>query len=193
MDELGPKILNFWFGVPGSDIFGKSRKEWWVGTDFDKPFKDDFEPAYKAIMAGEHDAAIAEKPEHSLAAIILLDQGTRSMYRDLPEAFAGDEKAVKICRAGLEKGWAEPLKQISPFHYSFFCMPLLHSEKLEEQEMSLKCAVGEPGAATKNHHRIIQRFGRFPTRNKILGRQNTPEEEAFLATEWTGFMKKEGY
>eukprot|EP01006_Ploeotia_vitrea_P058041 TRINITY_DN68686_c0_g1_i1.p1 TRINITY_DN68686_c0_g1~~TRINITY_DN68686_c0_g1_i1.p1 ORF type:complete len:197 (-),score=17.45 TRINITY_DN68686_c0_g1_i1:68-658(-) len=189
-EGFGGAVLEMWFGAPGSDIFGKPRKEWFFGNTFDAAFPR-FMTDYESILAGEYDPEVQSSPLTCLAAIILLDQGARTMFAGTKRAFEADQKAQELCLMGLEKdGWKEELLKISKSHYKFFCMPLTHSENLQHQEMSVKLNLDTEGeVAVKNHLRLIQRFGRFPARNEALGRTSTPEETEFLTNEWDGWFK----
>jgi len=145
-------------------------------------------------IEGNFDHWIAS--HHSaLALIILLDQFTRNIYRNTPRAWAGDSKALEICKKCIDSGLD---KQLNPVCRAMLYMPLLHAEDGEVQKLSSElfdqlyesakeeCA----GSATvlerfkkisARHAHVIQVFGRFPERNKYLGRKSTVEEAAYLA------------
>ena len=114
----------------------------------------------------------------ALAAIILFDQFPRNIFRDQARAFATDPLALSIARAALDRGFDEAFVAGARM---FFYMPFMHSEALADQERAL-ALFSQPGFETnlgfaKAHHAIIARFGRFPHRNAMLGRETLPEEE----------------
>ena len=136
---------------------------------------------------------IKENPEEILAVVILLDQFSRNIYRDSPRSFAHDNIALNIVLKSIEKGLDKKMKAVER---AFFYMPLMHSEDIEVQEKSVECFSGLEAEYKDNddfaqlvtqnrkyavlHYDIIQKFGRYPHRNKILGRKSTSEEMEFL-------------
>jgi uncharacterized protein (DUF924 family) len=111
------------------------------------------------------------------------------MFRNTPKAFATDELALKISKMAVEKGLDRELAQTA--HYNFLYMPFMHSENLDDQEEGIRLFSSIPGndmtiSYARQHRDIIARFGRFPHRNKVLGRESTPKEEAFMK-EFAGF------
>lgn len=180
------EILDFWFGKPGEEGYGKYRPAWF-GPDeaFDgevrRRFADDFERA----AAGEL-AAWEETPEGALALILLLDQCSSILHRGEAQAFASDALAIRIARKAVERGFD---RHFPDFHRWFFYLPFEHSENPEDQARSVELfGILEPTEANKmaldyaiRHQRVIERFGRFPNRNAGLGRESTPEELEFLA------------
>lgn len=120
-------------------------------------------------------------PEDALAEIIVLDQLSRNIYRGTPQAYAQDNLALELAQEAIEKGYD---KGLSPHKLQFLYMPFMHSESklIHERAMKLFEAVGDAALLEdeKKHKEIIDRFGRYPHRNKILGRQSTSEEEEFL-------------
>jgi len=196
------QILRFWFGnlkedeIPSDD----QRKSWWVkDPEYDERIKDNFGNDLKMAINGELDDW-RTGPEGSLALIILLDQFSRNIYRDTSKAFSQDEKAIQICLGGIEKDFD---KKLHPVQRIFFYIPLMHSEDIEMQEKSLKYFSGlaeeykEPESIADvvsnsyefavKHYDIIKRFGRYPHRNEILGRESTPEEIEFLKEPGSSF------
>ena len=113
--------------------------------------------------------------------VIALDQFPRNIFRGTPRAFASDAKAREIARTALERGHDEGL---GPSFKAFFYLPFEHSERLADQEraVALYEGLGEerPLEAALGHRDAIRRFGRFPHRNEVLGRENTPEEAEYL-------------
>jgi uncharacterized protein (DUF924 family) len=117
----------------------------------------------------------------ALALILVLDQFSRNLHRNSPEAFAQDAKCAALTRDQIENGQDQQMPpDVRPFCY----MPLMHSEDLQDQilglEMLEKYGVEGNVKSAIEHRDIIARFGRFPHRNSVLGRQTTDEEQAFL-------------
>jgi uncharacterized protein (DUF924 family) len=154
----------------------------WFGKDpaFDRRFRERFAEDYRAAADGRLDHWAAT-PEGALALLILLDQYPRNSFRGTPAMYATDAKAVALARAAVEAGHHERVERALR---SFFVLPFAHSEWLPDQEQSVRLAraLGEPDWGNAERHRgIIYRFGRFPHRNAILGRESTAEERAYLA------------
>ncbi|MGO4705696.1 DUF924 family protein [Microvirga sp. 2MCAF38] len=148
--------------------------------DFDQACRDRFLPTFEAAARGDLDEWELT-PDGALALILLLDQFPRNMFRGTRDVYKTDPAAVLAAERAIEKGYdmkAEPeLRQ-------FFYLPFMHSESLRHQQRSvaLNEALGEPESVkyAHHHHDIVARFGRFPHRNGILGREMTPDEEEFL-------------
>jgi len=122
-----------------------------------------------------------ERPEGALALILLLDQIPRNIYRGSAHAFATDPRAREVARRALARGFD---KGYEPALRCFFYLPFEHSESAEDQALSVKLfvALGDE-EFTKYaivHRDIIERFGRFPHRNAVMGRETTTDEQAFL-------------
>jgi uncharacterized protein (DUF924 family) len=121
-------------------------------------------------------------PEHLLAAVILLDQFSRNLFRDDPRAFAADPLTRSLTREALARGWDEGLDAPSR---QFLYMPLMHSEAMADQVEALRlfAALGDAPSLdyARRHAAQIARFGRFPLRNEALGRPTTAAEAAFLS------------
>ncbi len=117
-----------------------------------------------------------DTPETLAAAVVLLDQFSRNMFRGSAKAFEADPLALELCKEALAKGWVDNVRKPLP---SFLLMPLQHSENLEDQERSVAEFQGRDPLNYKYallHRDQIRRFGRFPGRNQALGRVSTPEE-----------------
>ncbi|MEJ2518190.1 MAG: DUF924 domain-containing protein, partial [Methyloceanibacter sp.] len=127
-------------------------------------------------------------PQGRLAAILVLDQFPRNIYRGSPRAFATDEEALALSRDAIAAG-AD--KELPPEQRAFLYMPFQHTETLADQRRSLELfeALGNPENLdfAARHYEIIERFGRFPHRNAVLGRVSTPEELAFLEQPGSSF------
>ncbi len=156
-------------------------KKWFAkDSTFDIAFRDRFALLYSRASRGElEDWRVT--PEGALAEIILLDQYPRNSFRDTPWAFATDQLAREATDALIESGHDTQIPEdIRPFAY----MPYMHSESLSDQNLcvDLMTALNETNAHhAKEHRKLIERFGRFPHRNEILGRDGTDEEKRFLA------------
>ncbi|WP_425410971.1 DUF924 family protein [Hyphococcus sp.] len=168
-------ILSFWFE--------ESKPYQWFRRDtaFDDEIRRRFGALHDAAKAGKLDAWRTH-PQHCLALIILLDQFSRNIYRDDPRAFAQDEQALDVAREALRRRFDQ---LYGPKERAFFYMPFMHSENLRVQEECVALFKAQlPGTMNLpfaiEHRDIIDRFGRFPHRNKILGRKSTPDEITFL-------------
>ncbi len=174
--------LDFWFGAPGSVAHGKTRAEWFKKSDdFDALIRSRFQTLYEQAANGQL-AHWRESPLPLLALIIVCDQFPRNMFRDSPKAFATDALALDAGRHLRARGWDARLNTVER---QFCYLPFEHAEDLEAQRTCL-VLFGELGNAdllhwAQKHYDIVERFGRFPHRNAVLGRASTAEEIAFLA------------
>jgi uncharacterized protein (DUF924 family) len=174
-------VLGFWIAA-GPD-------KWFAGSEaFDDAIRLKFEPVHLAASRGKYDAWAADTSngaEGALALVILLDQFPRNLYRDSGHAFATDGKARAIAAAAVAAGHD---KVVAPELRPFFYLPYEHSESLADQEAGIALFEGllkDTGDADSlkwaiAHRDIIARFGRFPHRNKALGRITTVAEQVFL-------------
>ena len=166
------EALDFWFvECEPADWFKKSE-------EFDDEIRLRFLETYEAIVNGET-ADWRRSAKGRLAEIIVLDQFSRNMFRDDAKAFASDAFAVELAKEAMSL-WDE----FSIQERSFVVMPFMHSESLAVHDWAAKW-FDEPGLERRKkyelmHREIIERFGRYPHRNHVLGRTSTPEEEAFL-------------
>lgn len=181
--SLAQKVRDFWFGETGSGIFGTFRLEWFEkNPDFDAAIRSKFLSHVEAALVGDLDALGERNGLDCLALLILLDQFPRNLFRDHARAFAGDGRALKIAKAGIGRGFD---MAVPPFQRFFYYLPLEHSEDLADQQscMELVAAMDYRDLLkwATAHHDIIARFGRFPHRNKALGRVSTAAEIEFLA------------
>jgi uncharacterized protein (DUF924 family) len=186
------EILDFWFGQPDAADYGKPRKEWFIkNINFDEEVRSRFLETYQKAASDELDSW-QKKPLSCLALIILLDQFPRNMFRGKPQAFATDERALKVAKYACDRGFD---KELLPVQRWFIYCPFEHSENLEDQQKAVKLfstLKDDPDSASAidyayRHLKVIERFGRFPHRNKILGRQSTPKEEEFLKQPGSSF------
>jgi uncharacterized protein (DUF924 family) len=197
MDPRIESVLQFWFGPPDADIVAHSSRWWRKDPAFDEEIRAEFGPLFEEAASGKLEEWVrAADARAHLALIVLLDQFSRNLFRGKPRAFAQDAQALAVCEDGCGRGLD---RQLSPLEAYVFYMPLMHAEDREVQQRSVQAfnilveqarAHGEPGTvqeALRNaqkyavlHAEVIERFGRFPHRNAILGRISTPEETAFL-------------
>ncbi|MBO9517561.1 MAG: DUF924 domain-containing protein [Porphyrobacter sp.] len=165
------ELLHFWFHK-------LSPQDWFrPGSRVDNALRSRFERDLQALgnrPAGE----FLTDPQSALAAVLLFDQIPRNLYRGTPGAFAYDGLARAISDGARARGWD---RQLSRVERQFLYMPLMHSEHIADQLECLELFAllgrrfGMPFA--RSHYRMIARFGRFPHRNKVLGRRSTPAEE----------------
>lgn len=171
--EVAAVIVAFWEAAGPARWFAKDE-------DFDAKIRARYLELTERAARGELDAWKDER-EGSLALLLLLDQFPRNLFRGQARAFAADAKALEIARHAVAQGFDmacdRPLR-------TFFYLPWMHSEKIEDQRRCLelaKNATESTQRAAREHCDIIERFGRFPHRNATLGRATTPQEKAFLA------------
>jgi uncharacterized protein (DUF924 family) len=186
--ERAQALLDFWFGPPSDPAREEHRPIWFRSTpEHDDELRRLFVTDYKAAAAGTLGAWEAA-PESALALVLLLDQIPRNIFRDTPRAYATDAQARAVADWTLERGFDT---RVPPAWRLFFYMPFHHSEDLADQHRAEALAAplrSDPHAERGSHRRygisyrdVIARFGRFPHRNRILGRDSTPEEAAFLS------------
>jgi uncharacterized protein (DUF924 family) len=197
MDEA-LEVRRFWFGkLPLRPDGVKARVAlWFCATAEEQHRVDDlvrsrFGALIERATAG-HLAAWADSPRRRLSLILLLDQFPRHVYRGTDRAFASDREALALTLSGMQSAADAAL---TPVERIFFYMPLQHSELRDAQEESvsayrrllneapedLKAMFASALESAQQHQSIIARFGRFPHRNRVLRRANTPEEETYLA------------
>lgn len=186
------EVLDFWFGAPWDAGYGEPREDWFRKSHgFDREILDRFARLHAAAARGEREQWLAAA-RPALALAILLDQFPRNMYRGTPHAFASDPQALAAARAIVARGLD---RELLPVQRWFVYLPFEHAEDIEAQRESLRlfASLGDgPDAASvqdyaQRHHDVIARFGRFPHRNAILGRESTPEEVELLAQPGSSF------
>ncbi|MCM8556908.1 DUF924 family protein [Sphingomicrobium sediminis] len=171
---LAQQVIDYWFDEVGED-------RWWKkDAELDKKIKERWGDLRKSVIAAEG-KVWREGPKRALAAIIMLDQFSRHINRGKAKAFEADRMARQLTRRAIAKGWDLRLPKDQRF---FVYMPLMHSEELSDQEQSVALfdAMHEEGhdRFAHLHRQQIVDFGRFPGRNKALGRESTPEEVIML-------------
>lgn len=192
MSGRADAILDFWFGkldgdgMPAADVMRR-----WFESDsaFDDAVRTRFGADLERIDAL---SGLAADPRGALALVLLTDQFPRNIHRGTPQAFAFDERARGVTRRVIEAGHESALR---PIERVFLYMPLEHAEDLALQDESVcrfrALAEEVPGHLretfasfawhAENHREVIARFGRFPHRNAVLGRESTAAERAYLA------------
>lgn len=170
-------VLKFWF-------HNKGMKDWFFNKKpgFDALVRRKFLKTYQAVVRGET-ADWRKTPRGRLAEIIVLDQFSRNMFRGTPEMYRYDSLALALAQEAVRTG-AD--KKLSKKERMFIYLPYEHSESKKVQKESLRLFKQIWGKDLLkyaiDHKRIVDRFGRFPHRNKILGRKSTPSEKKFLLT-----------
>jgi uncharacterized protein (DUF924 family) len=187
LPDRATALLDAWFGPPGDPDRERQREIWFKSTaEFDASLRDAFLTDYEAAAAGELGPWEA-LPEGALALLLLLDQIPRNIFRGTPHAYATDPAARAAADRALERGLD---RLVPPVWRLFFYMPFHHSEDLEDQRRSVALFDALPRNPDRRRSlrrygrpyvEVIERFGRFPHRNKILGRVSTPDEIDFLA------------
>ncbi len=197
--EKVEEILRFWFGEieEGFPVDDMSWLWWGGGEGIDRNIRERFGDWVERAAAGKlsHWAGSAEG---RLAHILLLDQFTRNIYRKSAQAFAHDADALRLSLEGIEQGHD---LMLPPIQRIFLYLPLEHAEDLAMQDLcvakfreTLEPYINDPDKkvtgffeAAADHRNIIKRFGRFPHRNEVLGRESTAEELEYLAGDHKSF------
>ena len=180
-------LIDFWFGPPGDPERERHREIWFKSSEeFDAALRREFLADYEKGAAGGLGSWEAS-PEGALALVLLLDQVPRNIFRGSARTYATDPAARVVADRALARGFDQ---MFPPAWRLFFYMPFHHSENLADQQRSVKLSETLPRNPDRRaslrrygcpYIEVIERFGRFPHRNPILGRQSTPEELAFLA------------
>lgn len=186
------EVLEFWFGAADSPELGRYRRQWFEkSAAFDALCRERFLATLEAAAAGGLERW-AERPFGALALVVTLDQFPRNIFRGTPQAFATDARALALARSVVARGFDAAYV---PAQCWFAYLPFEHAEDLAAQRESLELYErlrGDPPSASpiayaQRHYAVVERFGRFPHRNAVLGRVSTPEELAFLAQPGSGF------
>ncbi len=167
-------IIQFWYSAP-------MNKHWFKSTaEIDAFITENFQSVWHKAVQGEFDNW-KHSAEGCLALILLFDQFPLNMFRGKANGFSTEANAIKLSLYGIEQDYDQQLAQSQ---LNFFYMPLMHSEKTEHQNLSVKmfeqAGLKDNARFAKHHRGIIQRFGRFPHRNSILARESTPDELDYL-------------
>lgn len=179
-------ILTFWFGPKSEPI--TFRDAWFVKNPaFDADIAARFSGAMQDAAAGTL-GDLMQSSRGALALVLLLDQFPRNVYRGTAQAFARDAQARVVAHHAIDQGLDQ---ELDPIERMFLYLPFEHSENLADQQRSLDLfkdlGLEGPLDYAQQHYDIIEKYGRFPHRNAILGRTNTPEEDAYLAEPGAGF------
>ncbi|RYD50325.1 MAG: DUF924 domain-containing protein [Sphingomonadales bacterium] len=168
------QVLGFWFGLSQEEQFAKS-------ADLDRQIGERFGTLRDLVLADGAKGWHADR-DTMLAAIILLDQFSRNLHRGSAEAFAADPLALVLALETIERGWD---LEGPPEQRQFLYMPLMHSEDAAMQALSVEKfeALGNPLNLrfARDHADVIERFGRYPSRNAALGRESSAEELDYLS------------
>lgn len=167
-------LLRFWFGEAGPDRWFDSD------TAFDTRIRERYGALHGAAVRGEL-AAWRDTPRGRLAEVIVLDQFSRNMFRGTAAAFASDPQALALAQEAVR---SQADRELPPPQRAFLYMPYMHSESARVHQDALRL-FSQPGLegnlhAERWHKDIIDRFGRYPHRNAVLGRTTTADEQAYL-------------
>jgi uncharacterized protein (DUF924 family) len=182
MTDKPQEILDFWF------VATPASKRYVVDPELDAEIRARFLNVWHKARAGDLEAWEGEA-QGALALIILFDQFSRNMFRGSGEAFSCDARALGIAKRAVARRFD---LELGRERQMFFYMPYMHSENLADQDECIRlCAERRgdeitPESYAARHRDVIARFGRFPARNRALGRENTAEEEAFLRANPSG-------
>ena len=179
--ERAQQVLDFWFGeLTPQQHFAKDDA-------MDAAIHDRFGALQQELLTNKADGW-QDSPEEILAAIIVLDQFSRNLFRGQAAAFAADSLAVDLTLSAIEKGWH---RGFEPLWRSFLYMPLMHCEDMGVQLFALRCFADEGLEFNlkfaQDHFAVIEKFGRYPSRNAALGRASTDAELAYLAQPGAGW------
>ena len=193
IDPRAAAVLDFWFGRPGEPDHLRPREQWFrKDPAFDAQIAQRFGPLLAEALRGGL-AHWAAPPRSALAQIVVLDQFTRNAHRGSATMFAGDALALAAARALVDSGAERTLPGVMR---QFAYLPFEHAEDRAEQQRAMalftQLEADEPALAgllewARKHQEIIERFGRFPHRNALLGRASTPEEAEFLKQPGSAF------
>ncbi|NJN71476.1 MAG: DUF924 domain-containing protein [Limnothrix sp. RL_2_0] len=186
-------VLDFWFGKPTDSDYAQQKKAWFIKNPaFDNLVQEQLGDYYHQASNNDLFDEWQRESLGCLALIILLDQVPRNIFRQTPQAFATDSKALNIAKQAIAQNFDQNLLTVQRL---FLYIPFEHSENLEDQRRSLKLFArlsDDPDAQSyidyaQRHFDVIEQFGRFPHRNQILGRTSTPAEQDFLQQPGSSF------
>jgi uncharacterized protein (DUF924 family) len=189
----GPAIVDYpeygWVGEVLKFWFEQTAPDQWFEKDptFDASIRQRFLGLHEILVSRANNGLLVDA-QTALAAVIVLDQMSRNMFRDTPRAFATDPRALWISQAAIVRGFDADLTKDQRM---FLYLPFEHSEDRQTQARSaaLMASLGDPELQkwAEAHRAIVDRFGRFPHRNSVLGRISTPEETEFLKQPGSSF------
>lgn len=192
MPSESDRVLDFWFGPEDEPGYGEWREAWFRKDEaFDDEVRERFGELYEEAASGALDGW-RDDARSCLALVILLDQFPRNMFRGDPRTHATDDKALEASKYAVDRALD---RELPGFQRQFLYMPFMHSEDLEDQRRSVELfeiLAGVPDSTdvtsyAARHMEIVERFGRFPHRNELLGRASTPEEAEFLGQPGSSF------
>jgi uncharacterized protein (DUF924 family) len=172
IEDAAREVLDFWFALPMERQFTRD-------VALDEEITSRFGALRDQVVATNADAW-RDDPDTLLAAVVLVDQFSRNIYRESPRAYEADALAVQLTLLAIERDWEG---RYAEEELAFLYMPLMHAEDLAMQRLCVAKFEVLGGANLPfaiGHHDVIARFGRFPTRNTALGRETTREEQAYL-------------
>ncbi len=168
------RVVDFWFTKTISD-------HWFSSTiEIDQLIRDEYESIWEQAKTGALDSW-KESPEGCLALCIILDQMPLNMFRNTAKSFSTEQQAVEVTKYAIKKSFDN---EIPNDRVSFLYMPLMHSENMDDQDLAVQCfekAKLERNLPFAKHHRgIVEKYGRFPHRNEVLGRESSQAEMDYL-------------
>jgi uncharacterized protein (DUF924 family) len=179
--EWSTDVLRFWFDEAGADR--------WFSKDapFDETVRQRFLGLHETLSEVSDDSLLVTAPI-ARAAVIVFDQMSRNMFRDTPRAFATDARALRLAQEAISRGFEAGLTKDERL---FLYLPFEHAEDVAAQAQAVRLIgmLGDPDLTkwAEAHRKIIDRFGRFPHRNRVLGRSSTSEEVEFLTQPGSSF------
>ncbi len=181
LNDEAADVLAYWFGQV------KPERRFAKDDQLDAEIGERFSDLHARLSQRVPDAWL-DNPEDLLAAVIVLDQFSRNLYRSDARAYASDAMALNLAHLAIKRGYDQLL---GPEECQFLYMPFMHSENPDDQDRAVELMeeIGNAEAAdyARRHKAIIDRFGRFPHRNAVLGRASTPEEIEFLKQPGSSF------
>jgi len=197
--SIGPEdVIRFWLGEPGESLLAKAPSWWKKDADFDREITERFGPALERASQGQL-AEWRESARGRLGLVILLDQFSRNVFRGTPRSFAQDPLACAVAEQSFAAG---DDKTLAGVEVGFLLMPFMHAEDLTLQQRcidgflrlrdaasdeAVRAHLANCAAFGEKHRAIIERFGRFPHRNAIVGRVSTEAELLFLEQPGSSF------
>ena len=187
MNQYASEILDFWFK--------KSQPKQWFekNNEYDNSIKEKFLNYHNFAVRGDFESW-KNKPYESLSFIILIDQFSRNIFRDNVKSYKYDYMSLEVSKNGIKSQFLQEFNNLN--EKFFYILPLIHSEDIHDQNQGVKLANEELKIHSDfstiikffdRHKEIIEKFNRFPHRNKILNRKSTVEEIAFLKTPFSSF------
>ena len=171
------ELIDYWYSEDMSSHWFNSTEE------IDRQLREKYQSLWQTARDGQLDHWM-DSPQGCLALIILCDQLPLNMFRGEAHSFSTESKAITVAHYAIEQGFN---KLIPRQQLAFLYMPLMHSENLEDQDLAVssfeQAGLDENAKFARHHREIVRRFGRFPHRNAILGRNSSEEELAYLASD----------